>query len=116
MNITFKCYHCGKEILDAGSILNHRKYARPTLETSGKRIFCCEECYQKYLKERQIGEYNGNPIYKKVLDGKEYFVPYIEAWYGFENIEDCKKRMSMTNVSVVDPEMLAIHNKMMFGD
>lgn len=116
MDITFTCYQCGVEIPDAGSIPNYKKYARPTLETSGKRTFCCEECYQKYLKDRQVGEYNGLPIYKKVLDGKEYFVPYIEAWYGFENIEDCKKRISMTNVAVVDPEMFAQHNQMMFGD
>ena len=115
MNITFTCYQCGVEIPDAGSIPNYKKYARPTLE-NGKRTFCCEECYQKYLKDRQVGEYNGLPIYKKVWDGKEYFVPYIEAWYGFENIEDCKKRMDMTNVAVVDPEMLAVHNQIMFGD
>ena len=40
----------------------------------------------------------------------------MEAWYGFENIEDCKKRMNMTNVAVVDLEMFAQHNQMMFGD
>lgn len=116
MEITFTCYQCGVEIPDAGSIPNYKKYARPILETSGKRTFCCEKCYQKYLKDRQVGEYNGTPIYKKVWDGKEYFVPYIEAWYGFENIEDCKKRMDMTNVAIVDPEILAVHNQIMFGD
>lgn len=116
MEITFKCYQCGIEVPDAGSIPNYKKYARPTLETSGKRVFCCEKCYQKYLKDRQVGEYNGEPIYKKVLDGKEYFVPYVEAWYGFENIEDCKKRMGMKNIAVVDPVMLAMHNQIMFGD
>ena len=116
MNYIFKCYHCGTEIPEAGSIYNHKKYARPTLETFGKRTFCCEKCYQKYLKDRQVGEYNGTPIYKKVWDGKEYFVPYIEARYGFENIEDCKKRMSMKNIAVVDPAMFAQHNQMMFGD
>ena len=31
MDITFKCYHCGVEIPDAGSIPNYKKYARPTL-------------------------------------------------------------------------------------
>lgn len=116
MDITFKCYECGAEIPEAKSFKGYIKYARPTLETSRKRPFCCVECYQKYLKDRQVGEYNGLPIYKKVWDGKEYFVPYIEAWYGFENIEDCKKRMSMINVAVVDPEMFAQHNQMMFGD
>lgn len=111
-----KCYHCGTEISDALSIRNYKKYARPTLETSVERPFCCEECYQKYLKDRQVGEYNGEPIYKKVWDEKEYFVPYIEARYGFENIEDCKRRMSMKNIAVVDMAMFALHNRMMFGD
>ena len=73
MDITFTCYQCGAEIPDAGSIPNYKKYARPTLETSGKRTFCCEECYQKYLKDRQVGEYNGLPIYKKVWGWKEIF-------------------------------------------
>lgn len=116
MDITFKCYHCGIEIPGAGSIINYRKYARPVLETSRKRTFCCEKCYQTYLKDRQVGEYNGKPIYKKVWNGKEYFVPYIESWYGFENIKDCEERMRMTNVAVVDPEMLVFHNQIMFGD
>lgn len=116
MEITFKCYQCGIEVPNAGSIPNYKKYARPTLETSGKRVFCCEKCYQKYLKDRQVDEYNGKPIYKKIWDGKEYFVPYVEAAYGFENIEDCKKRMDMVNVAVVDPEMFTLYNQMMFGD
>lgn len=116
MDITFKCYHCGKEIPELNSFQDFMIYWRPTLELLKKRPFCCEGCYQNYLKERQVEEYNGKPIYKKVLNGKEYFVPYVEAWYGFENIEDCKKRMSMTNVAVVNPEMVAVHNQMMFRD
>lgn len=116
MGFDSKCYQCGTEILEEISIYNYKKYARPTLETSGKETFCCDECYQEYLKDRQVGEYNGEPIYKKVLDGKEYFVPYVEAWYGFENIEDCKKRMGMKNIAVVDPGTSALHNQMMFGD
>ena len=50
MDITFKCYHCGKEIPDAGSILNHKKYARPTLETSGKRTFVAKNAIRNTLK------------------------------------------------------------------
>ena len=116
MGITFTCYQCGREISEENSLRNYIKYARPTLEASRKRPFCCDVCYQKYLNERQVGEYNGSPIYKKIIDGKEYFVPYIEAWYGFENIEDCKKRMSMKNVAVVDRGMFAQHNQVMFGN
>lgn len=116
MDITWKCYHCGKEIPELNSFHGFMKYARPILERPRKQPFCCEKCYQEYLKDRQVGEYNGQPIYKKICVGKEYFVPYVEAFYGFENIEDCKKRMSMTNVAVVDPEMFTEHNQMMFGD
>lgn len=116
MDITFKCYNCGIEIPELNSFQGFIKYSRPTLETKKKRPFCCEECYQKYLKNRQVGEYNGTPIYKRVVDGKEYFVPYVEAFYGFENIEDCKKRMGMKNIAVVDPAMFAQHNQVMFGD
>lgn len=116
MDITWKCYYCGKEISELNSLQGFMKYVHPILEGSRKRLFCCEKCYQEYLKDRQVGVYNGQPIYKKIWDGKEYFVPYVEAFYGFENIEDCKTRMSMTNVAVIDPEMLARHNQMMFGD
>ena len=116
MDITLTCYYCEKEILELNLFQSSIKYWRPVLETPKKRPFCCEKCYQKYLKDRQVDEYNGMPIYKRALDGKEYFVPYIESFYGFENIEDCKKRMSMKNVAVVDRGMFAQHNQVMFGN
>lgn len=112
----YRCCQCGKEISGKSLLPIFCKYAHPTLEYPSKKLFCCDACYQEYLKERQVGEYNGTPIYKKIIDGKEYYVPYIEARYGFENIEDCKKRMSMKNIAVVDPAMFAQHNQMMFRD
>lgn len=106
MENIYRCYQCRKEISEKSMLSIFGKYMRPTLEHSKKRLFCCDACYQQYLKERQVDEYNGIPIYKRIINGKEYYVPYVECTYAFQSIEDCKKRMSMSNVAVVDSEIL----------
>ena len=112
----YRCFQCGKEISGKSILPIFCKHAHATLEYPSKKLFCCETCYQDYLKERQVGEYNGVPIYEKIINGKKYYVPYIECTYGFESIEDCKKRMSMSSVSVIDSNAIKLHNKMMFED
>lgn len=116
MSSIFKCYQCATEFPEKISIRNYKKYMRNVPGTLYKKPFCCDKCYKEYLIKRQVDQYNDMPIYKIILDGKKYFVPYIKSFYAFKNIEDCKKRMSMKNVSVVYQEMLARHNQMMFGD
>jgi len=43
-----------------------------------------------------VENYKSNDIYKK--DGR--FVPYAHCHYYFKSLEDCKKRIDMTNISM----------------
>lgn len=95
--ITAPCPYCGKE--NEISFLNYKNYF--TVRNGKKKLFCNENCYEKYKEQFFVKEYHRNKIYKFILDGKPFYVPYFEAAYGFTSLEDCKKRID-SKCAVVD--------------
>ena len=99
------CPHCKGKLNDwfrgnfKGSYLNKK------INTFRPRYFCTKECYEDYKKQFVAENYNDRPIYCMEMDGEKRYMPYFEATYYFTNIDDCKKRMDMKNVSVVDMNM-----------
>lgn len=99
MKFTITCKHCNKELGNANFTTFascHRGY-----DENGKRkLFCNEECYNAYIKQFQVEEYNGNPIYKVNVDGESRYMPYWFSLYYFTTIDDCRKRMDATNIGI----------------
>ena len=92
--ITALCPYCCKE-----NMLGFRNH----FPVMGRRrkIFCNEKCYEKYKEQFFVEKYNGNKIYKFILNDKPFYVPYFDATYGFNSLEDCKKRIN-SKCAVVD--------------
>lgn len=88
------CPYCGKE-----NVFGFRNHF-PVIG-GRKKVFCNEKCYEKYKEQFFIEEYHENKIYKFILDNKPFYVPYFEAAYGFNSLEDCKKRID-SKCAVVD--------------
>ena len=94
--IVVPCPYCGEK--NEISFLNRNYF--PVMG-GRKKLFCNESCYEKYKEQFFVEEYHGNKIYKFILDGKSFYVPYFEAAYGFISLEDCKKRID-SKCAVVD--------------
>lgn len=100
LNLT--CSNCNKKITDGKVTI--KDFARiPKIRIRGHNHFCCnEKCADEY-KESFVSEiYNGKPIY--FVGG--FYLPYLECSYGFKNIEDCKMRMNMRNVSYINNSLI----------
>ena len=80
-------------------------YLNKKLNIFKQRYFCGKECYEDYKKDFIEEVYNGQTIYCVEIDGEKRYMPYFEANYYFTNIDDCKKRMDMKGVAVVDMSM-----------
>lgn len=93
------CKHCGKELGDA-NFVTYTKAFRTVIWNGERKLFCDEECYEKYKKQYEVDIYNGEPIYMVHVDEKNVYLPYFESSYYFTNIEDCKKRMDMKTVGI----------------
>lgn len=105
MEYIVKCKHCNKEIGEANFktfATNFKGYDR-----NGKRkLFCNKEFYNEYIKQFEIEEYNGNPIYAIEYNGEVRHMPYWFSNYYFTNIEDYKKRMDLKNIAIVPTALL----------
>lgn len=66
---------------------------------NGKSIVACKACEEdviaKLKKDKEVEIYNGHPIYKY----DNFFIPYWACVYGFEKIEDCRRRMDDKNIA-----------------
>ena len=58
-----------------------------------KRLFCNETCYKKYIKQFEVEEYNGRPLYSIKCNNEVRYMPYWFSGYYFTDIESCKTRM-----------------------
>lgn len=80
-------------------------YLNKKLNVFKQRYFCSKKCYEDYKKDFVVEIYNEQPIYCVEIDREKRYMPYFEANYYFINIDDCKKRMDMKSVAVVDMSM-----------
>jgi hypothetical protein len=84
------------------------RYLNKKLNTFRSKKFCTKECYEDYKKDFVVEVYNEQPIYCVEIDGEKRYMPYFEADYYFTNIDDCKKRMDMKGVAVVNEGMFRL--------
>ena len=105
-NYVLTCPHCGKPLNDWLRGNFRGRYLNTKLNTFKGKHFCTEECYEDYKKKFVVETYNGQPIYCVAIEGEVQYLPYFEAGYYFQNIDDCKKRMDMNGVAVVNEGML----------
>lgn len=105
MKYIVKCKYCNKEIGETNFktfAVNFKGY-----DNKGKRkLFCNEKCYNEYIRQFEIEEYNGNPIYTVECNGEVRYMPYWFSNYYFTDIEDCKKRMGLKNIAIVPTALL----------
>lgn len=104
----FTCPHCRKEMNSFFRGNFKGRYLNKKLNTFRSRYFCTKECYEDYKKDFVVEIYNDKPIYCVEIDGEKRYMPYFEANYYFTNIDDCRKRMDMKNVVVVDLNMFGL--------
>lgn len=102
------CPHCKGKMNDFFCENFRGRYLNKKLDTFRSRYFCKEECYEDYKKDFVVEIYNDKPIYCVEIDGEKRYMPYFEANYYFTNIDDCKKRMDMKGVAVVDMSMYGL--------
>ena len=102
------CPHCKGKMNDFFCGNFRGRYLNKKLNTFRSRYFCTEECYEDYKKDFVVEIYNDKPIYCVEIDGEKRYMPYFEANYYFTNIDDCKKRMDMKGVAVVDMSMYGL--------
>lgn len=65
-----------------------------------RNLFCSEQCYNEYIKQYQVAEYKGRPIYKVEIEGVTGYIPWWFAPYFFTDIDSCKQRMDMPNIAI----------------
>ena len=65
-----------------------------------RNLFCSEQCYNEYIKQYQVAEYKGRPIYKVEIEGVTGYIPWWFAPYYFTDIDSCKQRMDMPNIAI----------------
>ena len=102
------CPHCGEKLNSwlRGNFKGRFLHKKPN--TLLPRHFCTEECYSTYKENYIVEIYNDQPIYCVEIAGEKRYMPYFEANYYFTDINDCKKRMDMKGVAVVDLSMYSI--------
>lgn len=98
----FTCPHCKGRLPDWMRGAYHGRYLDKELNAFRPAMFHTRECYEDYKKDFVVEIYNDRPIYCVEINGEKRYMPYFEARYYFTNIDDCKKRMDMKNVAVVD--------------
>ena len=99
------CPHCKGTMNDFFCGNFKGRYFNKKLNTFRSRYFCTEKCYKDYKKDFVVEIYNDKPVYCVEIDREKRYMPYFEANYYFTNIDDCKKRMDMKNVAIVDLSM-----------
>lgn len=87
----------------------HKELGEPTFKTFSlaykefnsqrkRSLFCNEGCFKEHIKQFQVEEYNGKPIYMVEVDGQKRYMPYWSSPYYFTTVEDCKKRMGSSAI------------------
>lgn len=104
----FTCPHCKGKLPDWMRGAFRGRYLNKKLNTFKGKCFCSRECYEDYKKDFVVEFYNDKPMYCVEIDGEKRYMPYFEANYYFTNIDDCRMRMGMRGVAVVDPRMLFV--------
>lgn len=95
------CPNCTAKLNDFCRGNYKGRYFNPILQTVSFRCFCTKECYENYKEQFVVDIHNNQPIYCIETNGAKRYMPYFESDYYFTNIDDCKQRMDMKNVSVV---------------
>ena len=101
------CPHCKGKLNDWFRGNFKGIYLNNNLNTFRSRYFCTKECYENYKKDFVVEVYNEQPIYRVEINGEKRYMPYFEANYYYTNIDDCRKRMDMKGVAVVNKDMLS---------
>lgn len=107
--VRITCNECGKD-LGPMSVTTFGKIYRNYKYVGKQGQFCSEECFEKYIKQFEVEEYNGNKIYALEVEGAEPKLQYFPYWlstYSFSSIEDCRKRIDMKHVGVCSKQVLA---------
>jgi hypothetical protein len=94
------CYHCHKPLGQLSFEFFHKAYKGELIE-GGRKVFCNEKCYNKYLQKYFVEEYKGNQIYWLLKNGEKYYIPYAGCAYGFKTIKDCKKRIDAKHIGIM---------------
>lgn len=102
------CPHCKNKLNDWFKGNFRGRFLNKKLNTFRSRYFCTKECYEDYKKDFVVEVYNEQPIYRVETDGEKRYMPYFEANYYFTNIDDCKRRMDLKHVAVVDLRMSSV--------
>jgi hypothetical protein len=61
------------------------------LVDGGRKAFCDEKCYKKYLKQYFVKEYKNNNIYWVFRDNQKYYIPYLGCNYGFKTLKELEE-------------------------
>lgn len=85
------CEYCHKELGEPN--FTTWSHAYKEFNVNRKRsVFCNEDCFKKYIKQYQVEEWNGRPIYMVEVNGQKKFLPGWSSLCYFNTIEECKKR------------------------
>ena len=102
------CPHCKGQMKSFFRGAFKGNYLNKKLNIFNPRYFCTKECYEDYKKDFVVEIYNEKPLYCVEINGEKRYMPYFEAIYYFTNIDDCKKRMDLKCVSVLDLRMYRV--------
>jgi hypothetical protein len=102
VNDIYVCPHCKRQMPPFFRGAFRGGYLNKKLNIFRQRYFCSKECYEDYKKNFVMEIYNNQPIYCVEIDGEKRYMPYFEANYYFTNIDDCKKRMDMKGIAVIN--------------
>lgn len=114
--IECKCPHCKGQMPDWMKGAIRGRYLNKRLNTFRPKWFCTKECYEDYKKDFVVEIYNDQPIYCVEIHKEKRYMPYFEANYYFTTIDDCKKRMDMKHIAVVNDAMFKFMWAMEWGD
>ena len=85
------CPHCKGKLNDWFRGNFKGNYFNKKLNTFRPRHFCTKECYEDYKKQFVREIHNDHPVYCIEIGKEKRYMPYFEANYYFNNIDDCKK-------------------------
>ena len=93
------CKNCEKDLGDF-SIKTFMNVFKGYSKNGHRVPFCDEKCYEQYKKNFEIEIYNERPIYMIQVNGEKRYMPYWFSHYYFTDIDDCKRRMDSSRISI----------------
>ena len=100
MLIQIYCTNCHK-LLGECTLGFYKTAFMGELVDGGRKVFCDEKCYKKYLVQYFVEEYKGNNIYWIFSDNQKYYIPYAGCRYGFKTAQECKDRIDNKSIGIV---------------